>query len=235
MDWMKGDVQRPGTLHRYVYALNRPTTVTDPSGNEGVDSLPNYAVAIYGPAFYGKNFNWTLGARGKLNVFANFAGSVASLDASLSSAVSYLQHSYYANTILGLLANGPEVDVTGITGPSWSCESCDPPEIKWDPHYALEERSWDNDHGRFGRQSPAVVLVHEIIHVVNHVDPASDQAGSITDGWERVITQNLRDMGFGEKPREAGAWPDGTTSYFDTQNVTAYWGGVWVQDASDTE
>jgi RHS repeat-associated protein len=48
MDTKDGKTRHPATQHRYVYGLNEPTSVVDPTGNDGVDALPNYAAMVFG-------------------------------------------------------------------------------------------------------------------------------------------------------------------------------------------
>ncbi len=56
MDSVDGNTRHPATLHRYVYGVNEPTSVIDPTGKDGVDSVPNYAAMVFGlPTFAGRN------------------------------------------------------------------------------------------------------------------------------------------------------------------------------------
>ncbi len=80
MDQVDGQNERPMTMHRYVYGTNRPTTVTDPSGNDGVDSEVNFATLFRtGPP--------ALGPAAKYQGNGTYPEYDMALDAALSDAI----------------------------------------------------------------------------------------------------------------------------------------------------
>lgn len=143
----------------------------------------------------------------------------------------YLTLSTTGNRLLNAVNSGPTIELhfASIAGDSNGQNLTSPPygavptSITWDPHAALRERHETAD-GREGRLSPAVLLAHEFVHAE---DFGLSEEQDVTN-WESAIARELRDLGFGEEPRQPGPWPLGILGYYDAN------GHVRVAHANDT-
>ncbi len=138
MDSAAGNFRTPGTLHKYVYATNRPTNVVDPSGYDGVDSLPTYATSVFGlPAFAGRNKALPfLGGRLLVAGCApNETCGNLDLRSEVPRALMYLSLAAHGNSLLAYLVGGPTITLyendqnsdyadTSKSSISWDPPSC---------------------------------------------------------------------------------------------------------------
>jgi RHS repeat-associated protein len=214
------------TRHVYSYAAANPVTITDPTGQDGVDVLaaPSFAplVQVIQSAASGNTKAINLGCKTKDTATCNRVV----LNRELFNAFFYLSIAPKGAELIRRMHNVSvyqvDIDQPGGVDATYAGGQI----VDWDPFGAIgidakSETTVTSSHVVVPRTtyrvvlSPALSLAHEFAHTLGLND--SDSTGGPVPAWEAPIARQLRQFGFNEGVRTQY----GTGTYFHVANATA--------------
>jgi RHS repeat-associated protein len=206
----------PATVNRYAYSGDDPPNMSDPSGEDfdlgsigaalvivsisATTATPAYAKPLATASSAGTSFFRIVCANTRNSCFDT------NLARQLEIAQTYLDLSWTAKQLFQYIGGSPiEIEWTLATGAMGSHINPNTGAIVWDPVSAAEYPRWDSKYRRNQRNSPAVVLIHEMGH---YLFPTWGEQ-QIMDYWEFPTARELRLLSFGEGLRRShseGTW-----------------------------